>query len=72
MTAAAPVVVACAAFKGALTAAQACRAVAAGVRLAATGVETRAVPVADGGEGTMDALVAAARGRRRRLRPGGW
>ncbi|MCB0873581.1 MAG: glycerate kinase [Thermoleophilia bacterium] len=65
MTAAAPVVVACAAFKGALTAAQACRAVAAGVRLAATGVETRAVPVADGGEGTMDALVAAARGRRR-------
>ena len=60
-----PVVVATAAFKGALSAAAASRAVAAGVRLAATGVETRVVPVADGGEGTLDALVAAARGRRR-------
>lgn len=60
-----PVVVALAAFKGALSAADASRAVAAGVRLAATGVETRVVPVADGGEGTLDALVAAARGRRR-------
>jgi len=60
-----PVVVATAAFKGALPAAAASRAVAAGVRLAATGVETRVVPVADGGEGTLDALVAAARGRRR-------
>lgn len=60
-----PVVVACAAFKGALSAAHASRAVAAGVRLAATGVETRTVPVADGGEGTMAALVAAAGGRRR-------
>lgn len=59
------VVVALAAFKGALSAADASRAVAAGVRLAATGVETRVVPVADGGEGTLDALVAAARGRRR-------
>lgn len=60
-----PVVVALAPFKGALTAAEASRAVAAGVRLAATGVETRVVPVADGGEGTLDALVAAAGGRRR-------
>jgi glycerate kinase len=60
-----PVVVAPAAFKGALTAAEAARAIAAGVRLAATGVETRAVPVADGGEGTLDALVAARGGRRR-------
>ncbi|MCC6831294.1 MAG: glycerate kinase [Thermoleophilia bacterium] len=60
-----PVVVALAAFKGALSAADASRAVAAGVRLAATGVQTRVVPVADGGEGTLDALVAAARGRRR-------
>lgn len=60
-----PVVVATAAFKGALSAAAASRAVAAGVRLAATGVETRVVPVADGGEGTLDALVTAARGRRR-------
>lgn len=60
-----PVVVATAAFKGALSASAASRAVAAGVRLVATGVQTRVVPVADGGEGTLDALVGAARGRRR-------
>ncbi|MFN8108943.1 MAG: glycerate kinase [Thermoleophilia bacterium] len=59
------VVVAPAAFKGALSAAEVARAIAAGVRLTATGVRTRLVPVADGGEGTLDALVAAARGRRR-------
>jgi glycerate 2-kinase len=59
------VVVAPAPFKGALPAAAAARAIAAGLRLAVPGVETRLVPVADGGEGTLDALVAAARGRRR-------
>ena len=59
------VVVAPAPFKGALSAAAAARAVGAGVRLAVPGVVTRAVPVADGGEGTLDALVAAAGGRRR-------
>jgi glycerate kinase len=62
-----PVVVAPAPFKGALPAASAARAIAAGLRLAVPGVETRAVPVADGGEGTLDALVASARGRRRAL-----
>lgn len=60
-----PVVVAPAAFKGALTAAGAARALAAGLQLVATGVEVRIVPVADGGEGTLDALVAARDGRRR-------
>ena len=59
------VVVAPAPFKGALSAALAARAIAAGVRLAATGSETRLVPVADGGEGTLDALVAARGGRTR-------
>lgn len=59
----APVVVALAPFKGALSASEASRALAAGIRLA--GMETRVVPVADGGEGTLDALVAAAAGRRR-------
>jgi glycerate 2-kinase len=54
-----PVVVAPAPFKGALSASQAARAIAAGFRLAATGVETRIVPVADGGEGTLDALLGA-------------
>jgi glycerate 2-kinase len=59
------VVVAPAPFKGALSAALAARAIAAGVRLAATGTQTRLVPVADGGEGTLDALVAARGGRTR-------
>ncbi len=60
-----PVVVAPAAFKGAVSAADAARAIAAGIQLAATGSEVRLVPVADGGEGTLDALVAARAGRRR-------
>jgi glycerate kinase len=62
------VVVAPAAFKGALAASAAARALGAGLRLAASGVETRLVPVADGGEGTLDALVTAAGGRRRSFR----
>ena len=57
------VVVAPAPFKGALSAAEAARAIGAGLRLA--GAETRLAPVADGGEGTMDALVEAGGGRRR-------
>jgi glycerate kinase len=65
VTALGPVVVAPAPFKGALSAPDAARAIAAGLRLAATGVETRLVPVADGGEGTLEALVAASGGRRR-------
>lgn len=60
-----PVVVAPAPFKGALSAAAAARAIGAGLRLAVPGLETRLTPVADGGEGTLDALVAAAGGRRR-------
>jgi glycerate kinase len=63
-----PVVVAPAAFKGALSAAAAARALAAGLQLATTGIEVRVVPVADGGEGTLDALVAACAGRRRATR----
>jgi glycerate 2-kinase len=60
-----PIVVAPGPFKGALSASDAARAIAAGFRLAATGVETRLMPVADGGQGTVDALVAAAGGRTR-------
>ena len=59
------VVVAPAPFKGALSASAAARAIAAGVRLAAPGATTVVLPVADGGEGTMEALVAATHGRRR-------
>ena len=55
------VVVAPAPFKSALGPADAAAAIASGVRLA--GHEAIEVPVADGGEGTMEALVAAAGGR---------
>jgi glycerate 2-kinase len=59
------IVVAPGAFKGALAPAAAARAIAAGVRLELPGVPVRSIPVADGGEGTTDALVAATGGRLR-------
>lgn len=59
------VVVAPAPFKGALSASAAARAIAAGVRLALPGSTTDTAPVADGGEGTLEALVGATGGRRR-------
>lgn len=62
------VVVAPAPFKGALPASAAARAIAAGVRLVLPGADVVALPVADGGEGTMEALVAATGGRRRGAR----
>ena len=62
-----PIVVAPAAFKGALSADGAARAISAGVQLVVPGVEIRRVPVADGGEGTLDALVAARDGQTRTL-----
>lgn len=46
-------------FKGSLSAAAAARAIAAGVRDAFPGAQVVEVPVADGGEGTALALVAA-------------
>jgi len=55
------VVAAPASFKAALGAADAARAIATGVRLA--GHEAVEVPVADGGEGTLDALVCVSGGR---------
>ncbi|HEY8489535.1 MAG TPA: glycerate kinase [Dehalococcoidia bacterium] len=60
------VVVAPQEFKGSLTAAAAAAAMAAGVRRAAPGADVAAVPVADGGPGTMGAVVAALGGRVRR------
>jgi len=56
------VVVAPGPFKGALAASDAARAIGAGVRLTAQGATTHLAPIADGGEGTMDALVAASSG----------
>ncbi|MFD0904328.1 glycerate kinase, partial [Actinomadura sediminis] len=48
-------------FRGALTAAEAARHLAAGLRRARPDVPVVQLPVADGGEGTVDAAVAAAR-----------
>jgi glycerate kinase len=56
------VVVAPNAFKGSLTASQAAHAMALGVRDVFPDAEVVEVPVADGGEGTVDALVGAHRG----------
>ena len=49
-------------FKGSLSAAQAAAAIARGVRQAVPHAEVIEIPVADGGEGTVDALVAARKG----------
>ncbi|WP_340687249.1 glycerate kinase [Amycolatopsis coloradensis] len=46
-------------FKGSLTAVEAAEAIAHGVRDALPGAEVSSCPVADGGEGTLDVLVAA-------------
>ncbi|MFD0360605.1 glycerate kinase [Nocardia sp. GCM10030253] len=46
-------------FKGSLAAPEVAAALAAGIARAMPGVEIRQVPVADGGDGTVDAFVAA-------------
>ena len=46
------------AFKGSLTALEACEAAALGVRAAVPGAEVVLVPMADGGEGSLEALLA--------------
>ena len=63
--AAAPVLVAPDDFKGTLDAADVARAVASGLR--AEGLDAEELPVADGGGGTMDVLVRAHGGERRRV-----
>lgn len=50
-------------FKGSLTAAEVARAMALGVRRLYPDAETVLVPMADGGEGTVQALVDATCGR---------
>lgn len=54
---------ACDSFKGSLTAAEASSAVASGVLASAGGVQTVCVPVADGGEGTVEMIAGALGGR---------
>ncbi|MGE7667889.1 glycerate kinase [Ureibacillus composti] len=49
-------------FKGTLTALEAAQAIERGIKLAKSEIETVLLPVADGGEGTMDALVLATNG----------
>jgi len=56
------VVIALDSFKGSLTAIEACECVAAVFREADSASTVRVVPMADGGEGTADALVAAGGG----------
>ncbi|WP_425846845.1 glycerate kinase [Agrococcus sp. TSP3-2-1] len=51
-------VVAFDAFKGSLTALEACEAAARGIRAAVPGTDVALVPMADGGEGSLDAVLA--------------
>ncbi|WP_067465297.1 glycerate kinase [Actinomadura macra] len=53
------VVIAPDSFKGSLSAAAVCAAIEAGVRRAAPAADVVAVPMADGGEGTLDCFLAA-------------
>ena len=46
-------------FKGSLTAVEAAEAIGEGLRQGRTGVDVVLAPVADGGDGTVDAAVAA-------------
>src|SRR5256885_15295582 len=65
------VVIAPNAFKGSLSALDAAEAIAEGVRAAAPDADLVLVPIADGGDGTVDALVVATEGERRSLRARG-
>jgi len=58
-------------FKGTLTAPQAAEAIARGWARADPSARVEKAPMADGGGGTLDALVAALGGERRRLRVSG-
>src|SRR3989442_2758662 len=62
------IVIAPNAFKGSLSALQAAEAIRDGVLAAAADADLVLVPIADGGDGTVDALVAATNGERRTLR----
>ena len=57
------IVVAPDSFKGSHTAAQACSAIAEGLRRASNKVEIVSIPMADGGEGTVEALVESTGGK---------
>lgn len=65
------VVIAPDSFKGSLSAAEVAAAIERGVRRAAPDASTVCVPMADGGEGTVEALVAALGGSLRTIRATG-
>jgi glycerate kinase len=50
-------------FKGSLSATEAAEAIRLGIRAVLPEAETVSLPLADGGEGTVEALIAATRGR---------
>ncbi len=62
MTGAPAILIACDKFKGTLTAAQACEAVAEGLRMVWPGAEIMQRPMADGGEGTARVVCEACGG----------
>jgi len=51
-------------FKGSISAMDAAKAIEKGVKRAGANIETVLIPVADGGEGTLESLVAATGGRK--------
>lgn len=59
------VVIAPDSFKGSLSASLVARAIATGVRKACSGCVIEEIPIADGGEGTLEAMVAARQGEYR-------
>ena len=61
------IVVAPASFKGGCRATKAADALAEGFASVGPGFDVAAIPVADGGEGTLDAILAATGGRRHRV-----
>ena len=58
------IVIALDSFKGCLTSAEAGEATAQGVHAACPECRTMVLPVADGGEGMLDVLLAASNGKR--------
>lgn len=58
------IVVAPDSFKGSLSAVEAARAIEGGIKKAFPDAKTLCIPVADGGEGTLDTLVAATNGKK--------
>jgi len=62
------IVVAPDSFKGSVTAGEACAAIGRGVVRVVPGAEIVLVPLADGGEGTAEALVASTKGQLRKVK----